>query len=92
MELSRHFADYFRFMEAPGIDPTNNHAEQQVPHCVIDRRITQGTRSEAGQRYPVLMWTAIATCAKQQGRRLFRFLYEAIDTTLNRQSPLSLFA
>lgn len=39
--------DYFRFMFEPGAEPTNNHTEQQIRHCVIDRRITQGTRSEA---------------------------------------------
>ena len=33
------------------IEPNNNHREQQVRHYVIDRRIIQGTRSEAGQRY-----------------------------------------
>jgi len=43
--------DYFRFMFADGVEPTNNHNEQQIRQCVIDRMITQGTRSEAGQRY-----------------------------------------
>jgi len=28
--------DYFRFMFASGVEPTNNHTEQQVRHCVID--------------------------------------------------------
>ena len=42
--------NYFRFMSAPNlIEPTNNHCEQQIRHCVIDRRITQGTRSDVGQ-------------------------------------------
>lgn len=30
--------DYFRFMFASGVEPTNDHTEQQVRHCVIDRR------------------------------------------------------
>jgi hypothetical protein len=57
--------DYFRFMFAEGVEPTNNHSEQQIRNCVIDRRITQGTRGEAGQRYHERMWSAIATCKKQ---------------------------
>ena len=65
-------------MFEPGIEPTNNHSEQQVRHCVIDRRITQGTRSEVGQRYHQRMWTAIATCGKQ-GRSFFQFLHESIS-------------
>ena len=40
--------DYFRFTFASDLQPTNNHCEQQIRHCVIDRKITQGTRSQAG--------------------------------------------
>lgn len=79
--------DYFRFMFAEGLEPTNNHSEQQIRHCVIDRRITQGTRGEAGQRYHERMWTAIATC-KKQGRNFFSFLCESISAKLqNRPAP-----
>ncbi len=85
-EMSR---DYFRFMFASGVEPTNNHSEQQIRHCVIDRRITQGTRSAAGQRYQERMWTAIATCGKQD-RSFFRFLYKSIEAKLTGQASPSL--
>ncbi len=75
--------DYFRFMFAAGVEPTNNHNEQQLRHCVIDRRITQGTRGELGQRYHERMWTAIATCAKQN-RSFFDFLHQSIAAETNR--------
>lgn len=81
--------DYFRFMFASGVEPTNNHTEQQVRHCVIDRRITQGTRSEVGQCYHQRMWTTIATCVKQ-GRSFFHFLHKSIAATLTGQTPPSL--
>jgi transposase len=81
--------DYFRFMFEPGVEPTNNHSEQQVRHCVIDRRITQGTRSEVGQRYHERMWTAIATCDKQ-GRSFFQFLLESLTANLTGTQPPSL--
>lgn len=73
--------DYFRFMFEKGVEPTNNHTEQQVRFCVIDRLITQGTRSEVGQRYHERMWTAIATCAKQ-GRRFFEYLHQSLTAHL----------
>ncbi len=73
--------DYFRFMFEATLEPTNNHAEQQVRHCVIDRKITQGTRSLAGQRYHERMWTAIATCSKQN-RNFFDFLKQATEANL----------
>ncbi len=81
--------DYFRFMFTSGVEPTNNHSEQQVRHCVIDRRITQGTRSESGQRYHERMWTAIATCDKQ-GRSFFQFLHESLTAKLTGMEPPTL--
>ena len=79
--------DYFRFMFEAAVEPTNNHAEQQVRHCVIDRKITQGTRSLAGQRYHERMWTAIATCGKQK-KSFFEILRVAIEANLaGNQSP-----
>jgi hypothetical protein len=81
--------DYFRFMFAPNVEPTNNHSEQQVRHCVIDRRITQGVRSAVGERYHERMWTAIATCAKQN-RSFFEFLHASITARLNAQPSPSL--
>jgi len=55
---------YFRFITTPGIDPTNNLAEQAIRFVVIDRHITQGTRSEKGRRWCERIWTVIATCAQ----------------------------
>lgn len=81
--------DYFRFMFAEEVEPTNNHSEQQIRQCVIDRRITQGTRSEAGMRYHERMWTMIATC-KKQNRSIFSFLQESIATRLAGQPAPSL--
>jgi hypothetical protein len=81
--------DYFRFMFESGVEPTNNHSEQQVRHCVIDRRITQGTRSVVGQRYHERMWTTIATCGKQS-RSFFHFLHDAIEAKINGKPAPSL--
>ena len=81
--------DYFRFLFADGVEPTNNHCEQQIRHCVIDRRITQGTRGAAGQRYHERMWTAIATCRKQK-RIFFSFLHDSIQAKLANQPAPSL--
>lgn len=81
--------DYFRFMFAEALEPTNNHSEQQIRQCVIDRRITQGTRSEAGMRYHERMWSMIATC-KKQNRSVFSFLQESITAKLAGQPAPSL--
>lgn len=68
---------YFRFLTDPRIEPTNNLTEQAIRHVVIDRRITQGTRGNAGMRWCERAWTMLATCV-QQGHRVFPFLHEAL--------------
>jgi transposase len=80
---------YFRFITTPGIDPTNNLAEQAIRFVVIDRHITQGTRSEKGRRWCERIWTVIATCA-QQGREVFQFLFESVQSHLCGTRPPSL--
>ena len=80
---------YFRFITTPGVEPTNNLAEQAIRFVVIDRRITQGTRSERGQRWCERIWTAIATCAQQQ-RSVFEYLREAVNAHFNDQPIPSL--
>jgi transposase len=72
-----HGESYFRFVTTPGVEPTNNLAEQAIRFVVIDRLITQGTRSEAGNRWCERIWTVMATCA-QQGRSVFSYLEAAV--------------
>ena len=69
--------NYFRFLTEPEVEPTNNGTERQIRPVVIDRRITQGTRGEAGMRWCERIWTTIATCKKQQ-RNVFDFIHESI--------------
>lgn len=69
--------EYFTFITCPQIEPTNNIAERALRFCVIDRRITQGTRGEKGQRWCERFWTIQATC-RQQGRKICRFIQDAV--------------
>jgi transposase len=73
----RHGAAYFRFITMPGIEPTNNLAEQAIRFVVQDRHLTQGTRSPRGRRWCERIWTATATCA-QQGRSVFDYLHQTL--------------
>ena len=75
--FEKHGASYFRFITTPGVEPTNNLAEQAIRFVVIDRRITQGTRSEWGNRWCERIWTVIATCT-QQGQSVFEYLERAV--------------
>src|SRR3954464_14344323 len=84
-----HGESYFRFITAPGVEPTTTLAEQAIRFVVIDRRITQGTRSEAGNRWCERIWTVIATCT-QQGRSVFKYLTRAIEAHFHGEKAPSL--
>lgn len=86
-----HGAAYFTFVTTPGIEPTNNLAEQAIRFVVIDRHITQGTRSESGRRFCERIWTAIATCV-QQGRSVYAFLRAAVGNWFVGEPAPSLLA
>jgi len=80
----KHGDAYFRFITTPGIEPTNNLAEQAIRFVVIDRYITQGTRSENGRAWSERIWTVLATCASQ-GRNAFDFICQSIQAHFSDQ-------
>jgi transposase len=85
----KHGQAYFRFVTTPGIEPTNNLAEQAIRFVVIDRHITQGTRSQTGRQWCERIWTVIASCA-QQGRSVWDFLCAAVRAHWTGQEAPSL--
>jgi transposase len=87
--LEKHGESYFRFITTPGLEPTNNLAEQAIRFVVLDRVVTQGTRSAVGNRWCERIWTVIATCA-QQGRSVFEYLYAAVQAHFHKALAPSL--
>jgi len=87
--FERHGTAYFEFITSPGVEPTNNLAEQAIRFVVIDRHITQGTRGEMGRRWCERIWTVIASCARQ-GRSVFDYLCEAVKSYFNDKPAPSL--
>ncbi|MGH7928081.1 MAG: IS66 family transposase [Candidatus Binatia bacterium] len=84
-----HFESFFTFITTPGIEPTNNLAEQAIRFVAIHRRMTQGTRSPAGQSWCERIWTVIATC-EQQGRSIFEYLCQAVQSHFHSEQAPSL--
>ena len=85
----RHGKAYFEFITTPGIGPTNNVAEQAIRFVVIDRHVTQGTRSVKGRKSNERLWTVIATCSLQ-GRSAFNFILESVKAYFHDQPAPSL--
>ena len=73
----KHGEAIFRFLFDAAVEPTNNAAERGVRTAVIDRRITQGSRSLMGRQWNERIWTVLGTCRKQ-GRSAWRFLQDAV--------------
>ena len=91
--MAKRFRDngkaYFEFITTPGIEPTNNLAEQAVRFVVIDRHITQGTRSIKGRKSNERLWTVVGTCTLQ-GRSAFAFILKALSAYFRNQPAPSL--
>lgn len=83
-----HGKAYFEFITTPGIDPTNpapgGMAEQAIRFVLIDRHVTQGTRSVKGRQSNERLWTVIATCSLQD-RSAFNFILESVKAYFHDQ-------
>ena len=77
LRFHHHGEGYFRFISSPGVEPTNNCAEQAMRFVVMDRHVTQGTRSLRGRTFCQRIWTVVATCAVQK-RSAFHWMHQAI--------------
>ena len=77
--------EYFRFIDED-LPPTNNLCEQSIRPVVIDRKITQGTRSEWGNRWSERIWTVLATC-KQREVNVLSFIRSCVGAFLQGFSP-----
>lgn len=80
--LRNYEPEYFEFIRTPGVEPTNNSAEQAIRFVTIDRHITQGTRGEKGQRWCERIWTILATCSIQ-GRSAYDYLVQVVQADFN---------
>jgi transposase len=71
-------AALWTFIDTPGVEPTNNHAERNLRRFVIWRKISFGTQSVRGSRYVERIMTVAGSC-KLQGRNVLDFLTQAIQ-------------
>lgn len=88
-ELRNHRDWLWTFLEADGVEPTNNAAERALRHAVIWRKLSFGTQSAAGSRFVETLLTTIETC-RQQDRNVFQFVTQTVEAHLHGQKPPSL--
>jgi hypothetical protein len=85
----KHGEGYFEFITHPQVDPTNNSGEQAMRFVVMDRYITQGTRSLRGRQICERLWTVMGTCAIQK-RSAFQWMCAAFSAYFHGKKPPSL--
>lgn len=88
-ELFEHRTRLWAFLKHDGVEPTNNASERALRHAVIWRKLSFGTQSAAGSRFVETMLTVVESC-RQQGRRVFDYLGQAVEARLVGKSTPSL--
>lgn len=88
-DLIKRWEQLWRFVETPGVEPTNNRAEQVLRHAVIWRKLSFGTQSAAGSQFVETLLSIIETC-RQQKRNLIDVITAAVEAHLNKQPAPSL--
>jgi transposase len=77
------------FVDVPGVEPTNNHAERALRPAVLWRKGSFGNHSALGSRFVERMLTVTATLRQQQ-RNVINYLTEACVAALHAQPAPSL--
>ena len=65
------------FMEHEQVELTNNQSERDVRTCVLQRKLSFGSKSEAGLRLMERLWTVGLTCQRQE-RSILDFITDSI--------------
>ena len=77
------------FIMHPGVEPTNNAAEQALRSIVLKRKISGPTRSRRGEEFIARGFTAHETC-RRQGRDFFGYLHDAVVAWIDKVAPPTL--
>ena len=79
----------WRFSSTDGVEPTNNHAEQELRGFVLWRKTALGSQSERGDRFAANLKSVVHTCRKQK-RHVLDYLTRAIQADFNNRPAPSL--
>ena len=77
------------FLDAEGIEPTNNAAERALCSAVILRKLSFGTQSSRGSRYIERILSVSETCRLQK-RNAYEYLISVMKAKFARETAPSL--
>ena len=88
--ILEHQPALWTFTEHEGVEPTNNHAEQELRAFVLWRKRSFGTQSERGNRFAERLMT-VAHTARKQGKNVLEFLTACCRAHMKNEPAPSLF-
>jgi transposase len=77
------------FTRHPGVEPTNNSAEQALRPVVLKRKVSGPTRSRRGDEFIARGFSAAETC-RRQGRDLLAYLHQVMLAWIDKAPAPSL--
>jgi transposase len=89
--MIEHWDGMWNFVDTPGVEPTNNHAERELRRLVMWRRRSFGSQSERGDRFVERILTVTHTLRKQR-RQVLGFLQASFQAMLSATSAPQLLA
>jgi len=90
-DILAHRQALWTFLSRDDVEPTNNHAEQEIRDFVLWRKRCFGAQSERGHRYAERVMT-VAHTARKQNKNAFSFLTACCEAHLTNAASPSLFA
>ena len=87
--ILEHREALWHFVTHEGVEPTNNHAEQELRGFVLWRKSSLGSQSARGDRFAANLKSVVHTCRKQK-RHVFSYLVDALQAAFSHRSAPSL--
>lgn len=87
--LLKRWPALWTFTTTPGVEPTDNAAEQALFAVVLERKISGSTRSRRGDEFIARGFSVCETC-RRQGRDLLDCLHGAVTAWIDKTMPPSL--
>jgi transposase len=89
-DILEHRQALWNFVDQPGVEPTNNHAERELRAFVLWRKRSFGTQSDRGNTFAENLMT-VAYTARKQHKSVLDFLTACCGAARDDVSPPSLF-
>jgi transposase len=89
-DVLAHAEALWTFIDRPGVEPTNNHAERELRAFVLWRKRSFGTQSERGNLFAERLMS-VAHTARKQGVAILAFLAACCEAHLGDRDAPSLF-